>query len=372
MPSLDNIVSIAEALETCPVLVMPDRCVAVRNRNASCRNCIKACPVDAITVASNELSIDASACVGCGACCAACPTEALVPIKPSNAELREAALRSAERNDGCAVIACARIASKRQADPESYAEVPCLSRINEILLIELLAEGVQSVLFVDGNCDTCKNRICLSGADAAINQTYNLLTAHDGDLLLDRVTSFPEEMRVESTAGMYGSSRRGFFTDAFGAAKKTATTAAKTTIENELGYKIDERSIGERLRVGEDGTLPRLTMKRHEAALNALDRIGAPESGPIESRLFGSIEINTAKCNVCSMCVTFCPTGALKRNPAEKPSERIKYFEFSAADCVQCGLCKDVCWKCAITLSSTVDASELYDFEPRVFTIGSK
>ena len=178
-------------------------------------------------------------------------------------------------------------------------------------------------------------------------------------------------MRQERGEGTYGSSRRGFFSDALGVAKDTAKIAAKAAIENELGYKIDELSIGERLRVDSDGRMPRLSMKRHEEVLNALDAIGQPGEGVTSSRLFGSVDIDTSKCNACSMCVTFCPTGALKRDQPAKPSARIRYLEFSAADCVQCGLCKDVCWKGAIELSCEVDAAELYDFEPAVYKIGA-
>ena len=332
---------------------------------------MRACPVDAVSVMANHVSIDASACIGCGACSSACPTEALVPVEPTDADVLEAALGSIGKNDGCAVIACARIASKHQADPARFAEVPCLSRVDEMLVVDLVAQGATSVLLVDGNCATCKNQICLDAAFIAIEQAHGLLNSHGGDVEIASVTGFPEDMREDNTTGMYGSSRRGFFSGAFGAAKETARAAAKKTIENELGYKIDERSIAERLRVGPDGKMPQLQARRHEAALNALDVIGQPDAGTVKSRLFGSLNINTAKCNICGMCVTFCPTRALLRDPAEKPSDRIRYFEFSAADCVQCGLCKDVCWKCAITLSDEVDASELYDFEPRVFKIGA-
>lgn len=371
MPSLENIVQVAEALEKSPVTIVADRCVAVRNRNASCRRCVSACPVGAIAVEANSVAIDASSCMGCGSCVAACPTEALVHVQPTDGMLKQAVLRSLKRNEGRAVIACARAASKRQADPERFAEVPCFSRIDEILLVDLVAQGAESVLLVDENCATCKNQVCLKAAFTAVDQAHALLSAHDRDVEITGVTGFPEEMRAESADGMHGSSRRGFLSGVLGAAKDTAKAAAKTTIENEFGYKVDEASIGERLRVDDSGRMPQLTMKRHETALNALDAIGQPASGVIASRLFGSVFIDAGKCNACGMCITFCPTRALKRDPAKKPSDRIRYFEFQACDCVQCGLCEDVCWKRAIKLSCEVAASQLYDFEPRVFRIAS-
>lgn len=369
MPSINDIMQVAEALEKSPIFVARDRCVAVRNRNASCRRCVRACPADAITVRANEVELKASDCIACGACVAACPTEALLPVKPTDAEVRAAAVASIQKNDGRAVVGCARIASKRQVAYDRFAEVPCLPRVSEALVVGLVAEGAQEVVLVDGNCDTCKHGICAPAIDDAVNRAHDLLAAHGSDVRVTRQTGFPEDMRTDDAGSQYGSTRRGFFSDAATAAKETAKAAAKTSIENELGLKLDEASIGERLRVTEEGTLPQLSMPAHEAAINALDVIGIPESGTIESRLFGSVRIDVKKCNSCGMCAVFCPTGALSRDPAEKPSDPIRFFEFSAADCVQCGLCADVCWKGALTVSPSVEAEELYEFEPKTFKI---
>lgn len=372
MPSIDDIMQVAEALEKSPVIVVRDRCTAVRNRNSTCRRCVDTCQLNAIEVKLNEVTLSASACNACGACVAACPTEAIVPLQPTEGQLRDAASASIEANGGRAVIACARIASKRQADPARFAEVPCLSRVGEALVVQLVANGARDVLLVDGNCETCKHRDCVVAVYDAASFADSLLNSHNSDVRVSHMTGFPQDMRIESAEGLYGSTRRGFFSDAASAAKETAMTAAKTTIESELGYKVDEKSIGERLRVTENGTLPQISMVRHEAALNALDAIGLPREGAIESRLFGSVSIDLGKCNACGMCAVFCPTGALVRDPAEKASDPLRYLEFSAADCVQCGLCVDVCWKGALELSATVDAQELYDFEPRTFKVGAR
>lgn len=369
MPSINDIMQVAEALEKSPVVIVRDRCVAVRNRNASCRKCVRTCPVGALSVAANELSIDAGACIACGACAAACPTEALVCVQPTDGELRHAAAAGIPPNGGRAVIACARIASKRQADPARYAEVPCLSRVDEGLVVELVSQGAESVLLVDGNCATCKNRACTQFAEAAVHYADELLAAHGSAVRVERTTGFPQDMRVESAEGLHGSTRRGFFREAAGMARETAKTAAMTTLENELGYKLDEPSIGERLRVTASGTLPQLAMPRHEAAINALDAIGQPVVEALGTRLFGTVEIDAQKCNACGMCAVFCPTGALSRDCAAKPSDPLRYLEFSAADCVQCRMCVDVCWKGACALSSHVSTSELYDFEPRTFHV---
>ena len=67
MPNIADIIEVAEELEDKAVVPASKRCVAVRNRNASCRKCIDACPADAISVHNNVLSVDHKACVACGA-----------------------------------------------------------------------------------------------------------------------------------------------------------------------------------------------------------------------------------------------------------------------------------------------------------------
>lgn len=369
MPSINDIVQVAEALEKGPIVVMQDRCVAVRNRNATCRKCVEACLTDAIEVIANEVHLDGGACVSCGACVATCPTEALVLRKSADSDLVNAAGHSIVQNEGTAVIACARMASKRLADPSRYAEASCLGRVEESMILSLVANGAKRVLLVDGMCETCKYGACSGYIDDAVHASNELIEAMGCNAEVRRVSGFPDSMIVESTEGMIGSTRRGFFSEAAGAAKETAMTAAKATIVQDLGLAEDDVPIGQRLSVGEDGAMPRLRMPRHDALINAMDAIGIPVADVLESRRFAQVTIDTAKCNACGMCAVFCPTHALRRDDEgdEGAPRVLRRIEFWAADCVQCGLCVDLCWKNALTLSASVPMSQLFDFEPVSF-----
>ena len=369
MPSINDIAQVAEALEKSPVIVVKDRCVAVRNRNATCRKCVAVCQVDAIEVVANDIYLDASTCMACGACTSVCPTEALVSVRPTDEVLAKGVALASAASEGHAVFACARISSKRLADPSKYAEVPCLARLDESVVLNLVAHGVHAVSFVDGTCATCKYRACVPAIDATVLYANELLTAQGSDVRVQRTSAFPEEMLVEDTAGLFGSTRRGFFSEAAGAAKETAWVAARTTIQQELGIDPEEIAIGERLRVGEDGAMPRLNMPRHDTTINAMDTIGLPVADAVETRRFGSVNIKLEKCNACGMCAVFCTTGALRRDIAQKASDPLKCLEFSASECVQCGLCRDVCWKGAIELSPKVSTAQLFDFEPVAFNL---
>lgn len=361
--------NVAEALEKSPVLVRRDNCVAVRNRNSTCRRCVSACHANAIDVCGNEVTLSASLCTACGACAAACPTEALVPVEPSNAQVLHSATAAMEASDDTALVACARISSKRLADPASYVELPCLSRFDEVTALSLAVLGAKRILLVDGDCSTCKFGECIAHADAAAEYANELLAAQGSAVRVERQTGFPEDVLVENPEGLFGTTRRGFFSEAVGAAKETAMTAARTTVAQELGLDAPEASIGERLRVTGDGTLPLVQTPRHEAAINAFYALGEPCVEAIESRLFGNVTVDATKCNSCNMCAVFCPTGAMRRGDEGGVGAPATLLEFSASSCVQCGLCVDVCWKGAVAMDSRVSLDQLFDFEPVTFNL---
>ena len=107
MPNLVDIVEMAEALESKAVFVAPERC----NRHSSCKKCSEACPVGAVSVGNNVVSIDAGACMACGACTTVCPTEALIPLEPLDEDLASAIADATVAAGGLSVFACARMAA---------------------------------------------------------------------------------------------------------------------------------------------------------------------------------------------------------------------------------------------------------------------
>ena len=367
MPNLKDIVDVAQALESKAVRVVADRCVVVRNRHASCRRCVRACPADAITVRNNELTLDNHACVSCGACTVACPVEALVPLDPSDAELATGAARSADALDGCAVIACARIASKDLGDPTKYTIVSCMARVDEGMLVELAAAGVSRIMLVDGTCRTCKYRDTEPGVDEAIEQARGLIDAMGGATEVVRASEFPAEALLEDRASLYGQERRGFFSRSSRRAREASVKTAEVMVFKEFEQRMP--SLKERLGVTAAGAMPWLVAQRRERLMDSLDQLGAPTVETIDSRQFGTVSIDEEKCSACGMCAVFCPTGALKKSD-ERPEDGVgSYLEFQAFDCANCRMCADVCMKKCLTVSTEVPADELFDFEPRLIHI---
>lgn len=364
MPNLKDIIDVAQALESKAVRVVADRCVVVRNRNASCRRCVKACPADAITVRGNDLTLDNHACVSCGACTVVCPVEALVPLDPTDADLAAGAARSASALDGTAVIACARMAAKDVGDPSKYAMVPCMARVDEVLLVELAAAGIERVVLVDGTCRTCKYRDTSAGVDEAVAQAQALIAAQGGSAIIERASEFPAQAVLEDKASLYGQERRGFFTRSTKRAREASVKTAEVMVFKEFEQRMP--SLRERLGVTASGAMPWLTAQRRERLMDSLDQIGAPVQDTVSSRQFATVSIDEEKCSACGMCAVFCPTGALKKSD-EKPEDGVgSYLEFQAFDCVNCRVCADVCMKKCLKTSTEISTEELFDFEPRL------
>jgi len=50
--------------------VDPEKCVG-------CEACVAACPVEAIAIADGKAAVDEGTCIECGACVGECPSEAI-------------------------------------------------------------------------------------------------------------------------------------------------------------------------------------------------------------------------------------------------------------------------------------------------------
>lgn len=375
MPSLNDIADLAESLERDILSSIPGRCVQVRNRNAHCERCMEACQTGALSIEDNEISIVTSMCVNCGACASVCPTEALVALNPTRMSVVErcAALKPvcAKEIDAepCVYIICARMAAKKRVSTRDCAVVPCLAYVDESLIVSVIAQHDCDLVLVDAQCVTCKYGWNDPHIQSTFEQANALLEASGSAHCAFRVHEAPVGLYEQDGQEHFGEERRNFFSTAVSEVKQTALSAAQQTIQNKLGMKQKD-SIYETLRVGQNNTLPQYAMERHMQLLDGLDAFQPDPDSLYQTPLFARVAIDSALCNGCGMCVMFCPTGALSIASTIEDSNSPKSLDFLACECVNCGLCADVCFKKALTLDESITAEELFSFEPRSLDLG--
>lgn len=322
---VSEVMASLDGLRSLGLVVHPERCVRVRNRHSSCRRCALACTSGAIACEEGAWTIDPDKCVRCGTCATLCPTGALEPSHPRDAELVAAAL--AASCEGATTFRC----QAAVPDAADAAEVVCLSRLDETLLFELAARGIACVRLRHGDCASCPRANGVNSMDAVAETAAALSDAWGIPLTVERIAGAPRSV-CDKAPG------------------------AETTPVETVPVSATSKDFVP-VHVMKDGTLPHFVPARRGRLLDALARGEAAADAVLESRLWGHVAIDEGRCTSCRMCAVFCPTGALSRYGDEEAAEM--GIEHYAAECVQCNLCQDICPAHAIHVEHQVPLSML-------------
>lgn len=349
MPGLDlgQVEGILERLESRSLVVAPELCTRQRHRRSTCTRCVDVCPVGAITW-NEGLVIDWEVCTGCGMCAAVCPTAALEARGPSNDELTVQIQRVIRDQDWVA-IACPQ-AQERVEGSAPCITVRCLGRLDESLLVGAAAHGAQAVWLVDGACQDCPQAAGRALAETVVARANALLEAFE----VSARAAFLHDLPVGSGEGEVGRgsaegvSRRGLFK---ALARETARVG-ETRAETMRGDQGEQEAPA-----GAGGDLPQELPSSRLLLLAALKRLGAPVVTALDHRAsgaFAQFQLGEG-CTGCQMCAFFCPTGALTRVVEDN---RVG-LAFRTSHCVNCGLCRDICYRDAVLLSPVVDLNKV-------------
>ncbi|MDR0500453.1 MAG: 4Fe-4S binding protein [Coriobacteriales bacterium] len=364
MPDIINLIEALDNLSSIDIDVEPDRCVKVRNINAKCSRCAKSCTSEAIKVSDNKLYVEKSLCIGCGTCATNCPTSALSAKNPTNAEILELSIAIANTHDSSLVFTCSKFIqdNAHSFDTNRVVKVACLGRLNEAVLITLLASGINSIAIVHANCDSCQNTNGKTTMLAVLDNTEKLLCAWNQNLSISLLTEMPENLRLskqiaKKNIDSSGLSRREFFAQFKTGAKTIASelTASIMTTANTTDAQQPPQ------KVMKDGTLPHFMPQEREVLLNSLSLLGNPTAEQITTRLWGQIEIDIETCTTCQMCATFCPTGAITKfkETDDVTKNEIIGIEHYPAHCLQCRVCEDICLTNALKVNSAINLKHL-------------
>lgn len=164
------------------IAVHQERCAKVRNRNVMCLKCAEACTSGCISLVEDRLAIDPTQCVGCGTCATVCPTSALEAHNPTDAELLGECVTAAQRSKAFGEVAEVAIGCQpvREALVGFVAEnavvpVVCVGRVDESLLLGLVAQGVQRIHILCGDCEHCAQKYGFDTAHRVVETAHALL-----------------------------------------------------------------------------------------------------------------------------------------------------------------------------------------------------
>ncbi len=341
----ENLASLLVSLESGSVAVHPERCIRVRNRHAGCHRCVDACPAGAIGLVDGELTADPARCIGCGNCATACPTSTFTANDPNDVRLFASACAAMAKAGGTAVF----------SDVPTYGNqavtVKSLGRVSEFLVVRLARAGAREVDLVhlaagDKQGAALAQEVCASA---------NSILAAWGSSVEARVTQvLPSGIQIApTTADGTGASAPAASTPGTGLRQPTlAADAAKSASASPA------KAAFKKLRVMKDGSLPHFVPDDREALTDLLYEMGDPVQDTVESRLWGHVVIDQAKCTECRMCAVFCPTGALARFDDGQGRSGI---EHSPSDCMKCLCCHDVCRAGAVTVQDAVGTSVIME-----------
>ena len=356
MPQAEDILSFIEKLENPNVAIDQARCLKVRNRNASCQRCVDACSGECIGYENNRIFFDASRCVGCLACCTACPTSAMSSKRYPDTAIFAAARAVLEETPGHVTFACEHLlaAAKDLYNPKAVVQLPCVASVDVSMLVYLASLGASELVLVTGECAACDREYALHTARHVEETANTLLKTWPSASHVKISSKLPACTKRTEDLG-YDASRRGFFTDMRTETRKMAADASNVALDKAFGKKEEESFIN-KIKVNSNGTLPLLANARRERLLAALDSFGLPEDEMIETDLWGQVIIDLDKCKACRICATFCPSGALFKFHTKSGKIGVKQM---VRDCIDCRCCLDVCLHEALTLCPEVFARDI-------------
>lgn len=405
MPSLLDAADAFSQLGEKPVSINEAACVRVRHRNATCHACLQVCAHEAINIDHNVLSLDHHRCTGCGACTSVCPTQALRLVEDPNEHLRS--LIDEVAVGATIEVLCEyapkesdlteRAASAHHEHPnddgqlsasKATARIRCLAALDETTLIHAACKDV-ALHYVSADCTQCPQD-CGTVIEDIIDQARRFLDAYapfDEASLQTQFERFywtvgGEPEHVQQRDASPEMSRRGMFDHLIARTTDSVAEAAVGTFYVSQHSPEEKPTLAQSL-METHGVLKTASADRGARLLDDLycedrDDADSPafanDEALLPTRLFGEIELDTNRCDLCGICMTFCPTRALTGIPNEpidpfaalaQKTKITGELDFRANDCVACHLCVDICPREALTIHLGIERRDLFALDPR-------
>lgn len=281
--------------------------------------------------------------------------------------------------------------TKIKHEAECSLTLSCLAALDEAALISAACSNVE-VRYESGDCACCPNaqgELIAALGEQATHFLGAFLAAATPERPLPAARVLPAAWSLVSpndaeratTNTSPELSRRGLFDHFIERTTDSIAEAAVGTFYVSTTAQDQKRTLAQSL-FADKGILKHIEAVRNERVLNELyrfdpewaDRI-LPEKDDavLPTRLFGEVTVDEIACDLCGICMTFCPTGALSGVANEPVNSFVMLnrdiaskgeLSFRANDCMACNLCLDVCPHDALELQRGICARDLFALEP--------
>lgn len=312
-------------------------------------------------------------------------------LRNQQAALEERARNEADLRVGASPEEIDPSKAKTEHEAGCSLTLSCLAALDEAALISAACSNVE-VLYESGDCACCPNAqgelIAALGEQAthflgaflaAATPERPLPAARVLPAAWSLVTPNDAERATTNTSPEL--SRRGLFDHFIERTTNSIAEAAVGTFYVSTTTQDQKRTLTQSL-FADKGILKHIEAVRNERVLNELYRfdpewadrvLPEKDDAVLPTRLFGEVTVDEIACDLCGICMTFCPTGALSGVANEPVNSFVMLnrdiaskgeLSFRANDCMACNLCLDVCPHDALELQRGICARDLFALEP--------
>lgn len=281
--------------------------------------------------------------------------------------------------------------AKIEHEAECSLTLSCLAALDEAALISAACSNVE-VRYESGGCACCPNaqgELIAALGEQATHFLGAFLAAATPERPLPATQALPaawslvtpNDAERATTNTSPELSRRGLFDHFIERTTDSIAEAAVGTFYVSTTAQDQKRTLTQSL-FADKGILKHIEAVRNERVLNELYRfdpewadrvLPEKDDAVLPTRLFGEVTVDEIACDLCGICMTFCPTGALSGVANEPVNSFVMLnrdiaskgeLSFRANDCMACNLCLDVCPHDALELQRGICARDLFALEP--------
>ena len=325
-----------------------NRCLrCASGKPEACSRCLDVCPANCIDIHNQSVRIDDEACLQCGLCVAACPTETFNTRRHTSRMLYDQVARAASAYEQC-YITCTRALGRKPEGNEIC--LPCVGMLSADIWFSILTDFDNvSVYLPLGVCDRCRTTTgeeayseAIATAEEWTGATVGLEV--DGNNLNHNFTRSYIRSQFISNA-MNGAERL--------VSASTPVLAGAKAIADRINTHA--RSL-DKLQTQLDDVMGLRTTDMRQSMLTQDRRlvIGALQHDPdlapyvkLKAPIWDS-----SKCTVCGDCKNTCTTHAIDIDERGKLTIKMPF-------CVNCGACEIVCPEPGALTMVPMNTSEL-------------